>query len=344
MKLKVQKEITNNKLNILDHEEEIDLILSYSKISDFDRNGGISLIRNNFVENNGIKLGTIVDDILFNDKEYIDKNYYIFDGEKPNATLGVLCDIILKNYDYIPKKEEIIDIIKFNKFWNSTKNEELLIKQFDKDEFWNYIKSNIEAKDKILLTTSEYHTALDLVSILKEHPYSKKILNNNYENIYQLKFQIEYNKFKIRGIIDIISIDHENKIVYFTDLKTGKNPSIEFQESFIKWRYYIQSAVYKLAFDEICTHFNLKNYKLASFQFLYISKSDKIPLLYIVTEKWDKASFKGFKLDGVYYKGLDELLDEIYWCWKNKEYTIPKFIADNNGVVNLNDNFIIINE
>lgn len=344
MKLKVQKEVTKNILNILDNEEEIDLTLSYSKISDFDRNGAISLIRKNFIENNGIKLGSIVDDLLFNTKDYINKTYYTFDGEKPSATLGLLCDIILKNYDYIPNKKEILDIIKLNKFWNSTKNEELLIGQFDKDEFWNYIQCKIESKDKILITTSEYHTALELVSILKEHDYSKQILNNNYENIYQLKFELEYKKFKIRGIIDITTIDHENKIIYLTDLKTGKNSAIEFQESFIKWRYYIQSAIYSLAFNEICKHFNLKDYTLAPFQFLYISKSDKIPLLYKVTDKWNKASFEGFKLDGIYYKGVNELLDEIHWCWKNKEYTIPKFIAENNGVVNLNDNFIIVNE
>jgi hypothetical protein len=151
-------------------------------------------------------------------------------------------------------------------------------------------------------------------------------------------------KFKIRGIIDITSIDHKNKIVYLTDLKTGKGSSLEFIDSFIKWRYYFQGAIYSLAFNEICDVLGLKNYTLAPFQFLYISKTDKLPLLYKMTEKWMKASFLGFKINNYTYKGINELIDDIYWCWKNKEFTIPKNVIENNGVVYINDKSIVLNE
>lgn len=340
----VQKEITNNLTKILDNtNEEIDLTLSYSKLSDFDRNGAISLIRKSNVDNDGIKLGSLVDDLLFNDKTYFENTYYIFDGEKPTATLGKLCDIILKNYNKIPDEKEIINIIRKNNFWTRQK-EDTLITNFHTPYFWNYLKCKFESKDKIVITTEEYNTALELVDILKTHKYSKHILENDFENIYQLKFEIEYMKFKIKGIIDITSIDHKNKIVYLTDLKTGKGSSLDFIDSFIKWRYYMQAAIYSLAFYEICEVLGLKNYTLAPFQFLYISKSDKLPLLYKVTDKWMSASFKGFKLDNIIYKGINQLLDEIYWCWKNKEFNIPKEVIENNGEVYINDKSIIVNE
>ena len=54
-----------NKLNnLLDNEEIIDLRLSYSKISDFDRNGPISLIRQTFVDNEGVKHGSLVETLM----------------------------------------------------------------------------------------------------------------------------------------------------------------------------------------------------------------------------------------------------------------------------------------
>jgi hypothetical protein len=54
-----------SKLNqVLNSEEEIDLSLSYSKISDFDRNGAISLIRKREVTGAGLKHGALVDDLL----------------------------------------------------------------------------------------------------------------------------------------------------------------------------------------------------------------------------------------------------------------------------------------
>jgi hypothetical protein len=125
-----------------------------------------------------------------------------------------------------------------------------------------------------------------------------------------------------------------------TDLKTGKGSSTEFEESFVKWRYYFQAALYVKAFQEICDALELKDYTLEPFQFLYISRSDKTPLLFITTDKWIKAAWKGFRISKYIYKGIDEILEEIYWCWKNKEYIIPKRVAEANGVVELKDNFI----
>jgi len=328
----------------LDNTEQIDLILSYSKLSDFDRNGAVALIRNSRTENEGLKFGSLIDDLLFNDKDYFNKHYYIFDGEKPTATLGVLCDIILKNFITIPTEEEIVNIIILNKFWANVKNKDTLIEKFNNLEFWDYLKCKYETVNKVVITTKEYEDSKEIINILKTHKYSKPVLINEYENISQVKFSIEYRKFKIHGILDLISIDHKNKIVYFTDLKTGKNPAIEFEESFIKWRYYFQGAIYCLAFFEICKNLNLKDYRLAPFQFLYISKSDKTPLLFKMTEKWILAAMNGFSINRYKFKGINELIDEIYWCWKNKEYSIPKYIVENNGIINLKDNFIEINE
>lgn len=334
----------NNLTQILSNEEIIDLTLSYSKLSDFDRNGSISLVRNTFRDNDGVKFGSLVDDLLFQDNKYFKKTYYIFDGEKPTGTLGILCDIILKNYVQIPTKEIVLEIVKLNKLWASTKDEKLLTNNFDKDNFWQYLRCKFEVNDRVIITNLEYEEAIEIVDILKNHKYSRKVLFNKLDKYYQFKFEFEYKKFKVRGILDIINIDHENKKVYFIDLKTGKNPAIEFPDSFIKWRYYFQGAIYKLAFDSICKQLKLKDYTLEPFQFLYISKSDKIPLIYEMTDKWFNAAVKGFKINNYKFKGINELCDEIYWCWKNKEYDIPKYIVESDGKVEINDNFISVNE
>lgn len=337
-----------SKLNqVLNSEEEIDLSLSYSKISDFDRNGAISLIRKKEVTGAGLKHGALVDDLLVDimtGSEQCKDTYYRFDGEKPSATLGVLCDIILKNYEEMPSLEDVTNIVGLNGFWSNIKNVDTLTAKFNIPEFWTYLMCMYESTDKILITTREYNDAIELVSILRNHKYSKPWIDNDYESIYQKKFSMDYKGFKLRGILDLITIDHDNKLVYFTDLKTGKGTALEFQDSFIKWRYYFQGAVYTAAFDTICKELGLEGYTLKPFQFLYISKSDKTPLLYVMSEKWLTASWDGFKIGRYVYRGITELVDEIYWCWKNKQYEIPKYIVDNNGVVNIKDNFIETNE
>jgi len=313
-------------------------------LSDFDRNGAISLIRKTSVDNAGAKFGSIVDDMLFLDKSSFDERYYLFDGEKPSATLGVLCDIIIKNYVEIPSKEEIQKIAMHNNFWNNIKKPELYLAKFDVPEFWEYLRVMFEINNRIIVTSSEFNNAQDLCQILLNHKYSKHILDNDLDNYYQVKFEYSYRDFKVKGILDILSVDHVNKKVIMTDLKTGKNPSMEFEDSFIKWRYYFQAALYTLTFKDTCKALGLEGYTMEPFQFLYISKSDKTPLVFKMTEKWLTAAWEGFSIGKYVYRGIDELLDEIYWCWKNKEYEIPKRVVEANGVVELKDNFIIVNE
>ena len=202
---------------LLESNEIKDLTLSYSKLSDFDRNGAMSLIRRNSAEGAAVKHGSLVDDLLVDNmtgSNLCEEKYYKFDGEKPLATLGTLCDVILANYITVPTNlDDIVDIIKLNKFWGNIKDENTLIKKFDNSEFWNYIDAMYEVGDRILITTEEYIDAMEMVSILKSHKYSKNVIINDYENIYQHKFEMPYKGFLMRGILDLISIDHKNKIV-----------------------------------------------------------------------------------------------------------------------------------
>lgn len=169
-------------------------------------------------------------------KSNVNKIYYFFDGDKPTASLGKLCDIILNNYLEIPNKEEIYNITVTNKLW-STSKKETVIKKFDKSEFWNYLEAQFEGKNKVLVTTEEKVMSSQIVDVLLTHEYSKDIFSNP-DSIYQLKFNykdsIGNQKFNFRGIIDIVLIDDKNKTVTLIDLKTGSNSALDFKNSFIK--------------------------------------------------------------------------------------------------------------
>jgi len=334
--------------DILDNDETIDLSLSYSRISDFDRNGPKALLQKIHSENEGMKHGSVVD-ILLTDKicntDVFNYEYVVYDENKPTATLGNLCDIILNNYLEVPSKDVVFEIISKNNFWSRTKNIDLLTQEFDKPEFWDYLKIKFETKDKKVVTKEEYDKALNSVEILLNHPYTKDIFNNNLENYYQFKINFEYKGFIFKGLLDKLTIDHKNKIVFMEDIKTGVPKSLDFMESFLKYRYYLQECVYTKAFEYICKELNLNNYTLAPFKFIYISRSESFPLIYEVSKKWHNAAISGFKLAGKYkYRGLDELLDNIYYHWKNKEFELPKEVLENKGSLILKDDFIEVNE
>jgi len=135
-----------NKLNkLLDSEENIDLVLSYSKVSDYDKNGASALLEKTFTQGKGLKLGSLVDDILFNKDKFNDK-YYIGQFNEPIATSGILTKIITTNYNEVPTKEVVLEIVKLNNLWGRTKDEDKLISYFDKDDFWGYLEEYYNTK------------------------------------------------------------------------------------------------------------------------------------------------------------------------------------------------------
>lgn len=343
------KEITKeNKLEqLLNNEEVIDLKLSYSRISDFDRNGPRALIKPSFIEGDGVKFGSLADDLLIdkvtNNNTFKDK-YFIYEDNKPTATLGTLCDIILENYDSVPDTNTVLKIVRHNGFWSNIKLDESLIKKYDLPEFWEYIKIKFYIKDKIVVTQKEFQDAEECVGLLLNHKHTQHLFNNKFKNIYQYGFNYYYKGFHLRGFLDKLSIDHENKIVYMEDIKTGSSRADEFSKSFIKYCYYFQEAVYVKAFDSICKELGLENYTLAPFKFIFIGRGEKVPHVFEVSEKWHNAALNGFKTKAGYkYKGLDENLDLIYYHWKNKLYDFSQEVYENNGSLILNDDFIEVN-
>ena len=338
---------TNKLEQLLNNEEFIDLKLSYSRISDFDRNGPKALIRPSNPEGDGLRFGSYVDDLLVDkvtNNNLCKDLYVVYDDNKPTATLGILCDIIIDNYDKIPDKDTVLKIVKHNGFWSNIKTEDKLIANFDKPEFWNYIKIKFETKDKVIVTQKESQDGEECVNLLLNHKHTYNLFNNEFENHYQYKFEYHYKGFHLRGIIDKMSIDHYNNIIYLEDIKTGSSRADEFTKSFIKYCYYFQEAVYTKAFDSICKQLGLVGYTLAPFKFIFVSRGEKVPHIFEISDKWHNAAINGFTTKAGYkYKGLDENLDLIYYHWKNKLYDFSQEVYENNGSLILNDDFIEVN-
>lgn len=325
------------------NETDVNIALSYSRVSDFSKNGPVSLIRRSEIDTNSVRIGSITDDLL-NDGFKLEDKYYIFDGKKPTATLGNLADIITKNYNEIPDDNKILEIINHNSYWKRS-GDEVKLKNIEDNDFRNYLEAFYESKRKIVLSSNDYALGKELADTIRTHEFSKYIFSDVYDRYTQFKFEIKYKGIKFRGIIDFVLIDHKNKTVNLIDLKTGKDQCLYFMNNFIKYKYYFQESIYIKAFNFICKKLGLKGYKLLPFKFLYISRYEKIPLEYAVTKKWHNAAIKGFITDSGYkYKGLDETIEDIKWHWKNKVFDLPKEVYESNGTKLLNDEFIKINE
>jgi len=324
-----------------------ELKLSYSRISDFYKNGPQALIRRSFVDGEGVRIGSLTDDLLYSklvDSTHFKSLYYIYDGGKPTATLGKLANIITETNEKIPTNSEILEIVKKNSFWSNIVKEDTLITKFDNKQFWAYLTAYYDAAGKVIVGTDDYAKAEDLVNVLLTHEHSRDLFVESDETttLYQYPIKFEYNGFILRGILDFLRINHKNKTVRPIDLKTGKDDPEFFSSSFVKFRYDLQEAVYTLAFDHICKELSLEGYTLLPFKFLYISRYEKTPLNWEVPEKWHIAAKQGYYLNGRWIKGLFELIDDIKWHWDNKIFDKSRLIHESKGTLMLNDDFITI--
>lgn len=326
---------------------ERELKLSYSRCSDYSRNGAKCLIKRSTVDNEGAKIGSITDDLLYSkmvDKKHFNKLYYKYNGAKPTATLLRLCNVITVNELKIPKVKRILEIVKKNNWWSSTIDETKLIAKFNTKQFWDYIKAFFLGTGKTIMSTEEFLLGEDLVNILLTHEYSQHVFfDKKCENLYQYKIKFKFKGFIFRGMLDILQINSKDKTVKMIDLKTGKEPASEFLKSFLRWRYDFQEAVYTASFESICKDLKLEGYTLLPFEFLYISRNERIPFIYEITPLWHKAARRGFKTSNNWnYKGLDEIIEEIKWHWDNKVFDKTRRLHEANGKATLDDSFITL--
>jgi hypothetical protein len=113
--------------------------------------------------------------------------------------------------------------------------------------------------------------------------------------------------FEVRGMLDLVIIDHFNKTIYPIDLKTSSTPEWEFFRSFIKWRYDIQARLYwQILKYNIDQHSEFKDYEVADFTFIVINKETLTPLSWVFHDTKAAGTLRYGKLD------LDKLYNRIF--------------------------------
>ena len=330
---------------MIDNNLITDLRLSFSKVSEFDRNGPRSLIDRQKISGEFLDFGSLVDDMLQPDFN-INDNYYVFDGEKPTAMLGTLCEYIVQMVDqnnFLKNSindEFVLHSIKELSLWKSTKEDSKLLSKFT-IEAKEYVTAMVESKYKTLVTNLLVQEAEEMVALLKTHEFSRDFFKEDL--LHQVEVNFEIGNFKFLSFLDYIKIDHVNKTIRGVDLKTGSKPVNDFMTNFIKYRYYLQGQIYKMALYNYAVNNDLKDYKVLPFQFLYCGRYEKIPTFLEISNKWEEASLNGFTTTSGYkHRGLYELVDSIEWHWRNEVFNMSKEQYESNGLIQINDEFINI--
>jgi len=190
--------------------------------------------------------------------------------------------------------------------------------------YYNFMKVN---KGKILVSKHDAEDAQKCAEVLKTDSLTSKYFCDNafsnVEHLYQLQFSIIDPEIKIgyKGMLDLVMIDHEKKIIYLCDLKTTRS-IYTFEDSFYKYRYYLQAAMYRnllrTVIAEKCPE--LANYTIAPYRFIVISRSNFKPVVF----EWNPPCKL---LKDRYNNPLSDwrsLLKQLQWAIDNHTVQLPE--------------------
>jgi hypothetical protein len=314
---------------------------SYSTIAKFHREGFEKLPSlYDKVESPSLLFGSLVDTLLTDGQEAFDERFFVaVFPELKDSEIAVIKSIFASTDGTIPWNKISNDIIlasidtcKFQPNWRPETR--LKVIKEKGEEYYNLM---VLAKDKTLITSEMYADAQACVDLLKTSDATKwyfqedNPFEEDVERLYQLKFKGEYEGIPLRIMADNIIVDHKNKIIYPTDLKTSYKAEWNFYKSFIEWGYYHQANLYaEIIRQNIEKDEYFKDFKIADYRFIVVCNRTRVPLVWEWSYTKTTVDFKIGDVEFPNWRGIVKQLD----YYLREEPPVPEGIVveDTNNI------------
>lgn len=288
----IEKSLYDISWQVPESEYRADPAISYSTMAKYAREG-FSKLSSLFdrVDTPSLTNGSAVDAIITGGQEEFDSRFFVADiGDVTDAVMKV-CQYIKNN---LPENTtislngitndaiiEATNIVGYQLNWKPETRAKVIREKGER-----YFDMLILSEGKTVISNDDYAKVLAQVEALKTSDATRWYFQDDnpfddVERLYQLKFKGEYNGIPMRVMMDEVIVDHKNKTIIPIDLKTMYPPEWEFPESFIKWRYDIESQTYVY-----CLKYNMlqdeyfKDFKVLNYRFVVVNKDTLTPLVW----------------------------------------------------------------
>lgn len=226
----------------------------------------------------------------------------------------------------------ILDILKEQNLYQSLKTDEQRIAKIMLiPKNLKYLDYKFQAERKTVVDQDMYDFAKSTVDTIKSRSDLMKVMGfdqdtfitdvkqHNELDLVCLEFDDYF--FGIRGIIDNLVVDHNNKVIRVNDLKKSSKSIGQFEESIEYYNYWMQAALYRLLVNHIKeTTFGV-DYPV-EFRFIVVDSYMQIAPIRISEETMEAWTLK-----------LNDELDKANYHFKEREFSLPyKFLKGENVI------------
>ncbi len=212
-----------------------------------------------------------------------------------------------------------------------------------------YFTFKLAAIDRQVVDSLVYNKAAKLVQELKDHKFISKILepSPDKEFLYQLPIYMDWpcgsvrkkSVVKLKGLLDLVVIDHRQRTITPYDLKTSADSS--FENAVWKYRYDLQASFYNALLSNYVQSLQyLSGYTIKDFKFIVCSTVDRQHEIWNVpNEITYAAAYDTRVVNGKIIRGWCVLLSLYEWHLGTGLWDFPKEVHDNDGIIELKPNY-----
>jgi hypothetical protein len=219
----------------------------------------------------------------------------------------------------------IIDVLKDINLHQTLKTDQQRLDKILTPEainYWNFLKSK---GNKTLIDQETYDFCNNAVEIIKTNKDICKLIGcklnefDNKEVFNEIKLSCNINEkpFGLKGIVDNLVIDHDEKVLYINDVKTTSKDLKDFPETVEFYGYWMQAAIYSSLVVSNYAKLIDDGYEL-KFNFVVIDKMYNVypfPVSHTTLISW--------------LGRLEETLNKANWHYTNNEFNLPYDFATN---------------
>lgn len=273
--------------------------------------------------------GKIIHALLL-EPEKFDDQFVISPDNLPTGNVRVVIDRVFAHHQELSKNGDtrielsdfdgaILDVMRDMNYYQNLKTDQQRLDKIITNEYtgyWNFLRSK---GNKTLISQDDLNFCKTAVDIIKLNKNVCDLIGSNVTefsnkevfNEIALSVQINDRPFGLKGIIDNLVVDHNDKVIYINDIKTTSKDLKDFPESIDFYNYWLQAAIYT---SIIATKFiNLiEQGYIMKFNFVVIDKNYQVyPFEVTPTtlESW--------------FNKLMDSLEKANWHFVNKSYDLP---------------------
>ena len=300
-------------------------------------------------DNQAITIGKLVETILF-EPELFDSKFYLSACANPPTEMMLkfveaLADGTIEAMDdqgNITRSFEDISREAYEKSGYKLKYDAILNKFSggDAEIYYNELV-DVRSKNLLVVSANDVENAERIVQELKSNQFTAPIVNKVDSVQWEVKKQFQIENFEIdglpmKGMLDLVLVDHKNKVVNIFDLKTTFAVESFVSEYYMYRRSYIQAYVYYKA----CLSLTIDKkhdwygYIVEPPKFIVCDSINYYsPLIYTLSTDDLNDAYTGFEYKGRQYPGVSSIISDLKFAMENNIWNISRENYLNNGLV-----------